>query len=79
MTIVRLGKFLSPPKTRVAGPGALELLGNEWQGLALDFLTNTYALRTAPQAEQLLGSGPYTVEAGLGLSFLDNSYALGVA
>lgn len=62
-----------------AGNGALELLGNEWEGLALDFLTNTSAWRVAPQAEQLLGSGPYTVEPGLGLSFIDNSYALGVA
>ena len=62
-----------------ASGGAVELLGDEWQGLALDFLTNTYAMRTANQAEQLLGPGPYTVEPGLGLSFTDNTYALGTA
>jgi hypothetical protein len=63
----------------VTGGGAVELLGDEWQGLALDFLTNTYAWRVASQAEQLLGPGPYSVEPGMGISFLDNSYALGIS
>lgn len=60
----------------VINTSGVELLGDEWQGLALDFLTNAYATRTATQAEQLLGPGPYTAELGLGLSFTDNTYSL---
>lgn len=60
----------------VVNTSGVELLGDEWQGLALDFLTNAYATRTATQAEQLLGPGPYTAELGLGLSFTDNTYSL---
>jgi len=60
----------------VINTSGVELIGDEWQGLALDFLTNAYATRTATQAEQLLGPGPYTAELGLGLSFTDNTYSL---
>lgn len=62
------------------GGDALIVLGDEWNGLALDFISNTYANRVAAnQAETLLGSGPGTAETGVGLSFTDNSYALGTA
>lgn len=55
-------------------PGALTLLGQEWQGLALDFTDNSYAVRTATGAEQLLGSNMSTAENGLGMDFTDNTY-----
>jgi hypothetical protein len=56
--------------------GALTLLGDEWQGLALDFTDDTYVLRTALGAETLLGIGPSFVENGLGVDFTDNSYVV---
>lgn len=53
-----------------------QLLGNEWRGLAIDFLTNTYEIHDATGAETLLGSGPDTASNGLGLDFTDNSYVV---
>lgn len=56
---------------------AEQLLGNEWRGLAIDFLTNTYAISTATNAETLLGTGPDTIEdAAFALDFTDNSSAV---
>lgn len=56
---------------------AASLLGNEWDGFALDFIGNTYAVRTSVGAERLLGAGPYSADMGLGLDFTDNSLAIG--
>lgn len=58
------------------GPAAL-LLGNEWSGLALDFVVNHYAVRVRSNSELLLGSGPYSMLPGLALDFTDNSNAVG--
>ena len=74
--VVGVGRLLRPIAGNVAA-GAVGLIGNEWDGFALDFLTDTSAVRvTTDQAEELLGSGPDTVEPGLGISFLDNSVAV---
>ena len=62
----------------VAAPDASALLGNEWSGFALDFLGDTYTIRTTNGAERLLGDGPGSAEIGLGLDFTDNSSALGI-
>ena len=53
-----------------------DLIGNEWQGMSLDFLTNTYQVRIATGSEQLTGSGPYTVEVSLGMDFTQNNYTM---
>lgn len=53
-----------------------DLLGNEWQGLALDFVANTYEVRTATGSEQLTGTGPYTVETSIGMDFTQNNYTM---
>ena len=53
-----------------------DLIGNEWQGMSLDFLTNTYQVRIATGSEQLTGSGPYTVEVSLGIDFTQNNYTM---
>lgn len=55
---------------------AEDLIGNEWNGFSLDFVTNTSVVRTSSGAEALLGSGPYNPEAGMGLDFIDNTLAL---
>lgn len=64
-----------------AGAGgwdAVDTLGDEWRGLSLDFLSNTYAVRLATSAEDLLGPGPNRADAGLGLDFTANGYAIGI-
>lgn len=53
-----------------------DLLGNEWQGLAINFQTNTYELRIATGSEQLTGTGPDTVEVSLGVDFAQNNYTM---
>lgn len=57
---------------------AFLLLGNEWNGFAIDFTDNSYAIQkqSVSGGEALLGAGPYTTENGLGLDFTDNSYAV---
>lgn len=62
-----------------AAAGAVGVLGNEWRGLAIDFVTNTYAIATATGSETLLGSGPASAETALGLDLTDNTYAVRVA
>jgi len=65
---------------RVPAENAVSLLGNEWIGFTLDFISDSFATRTAAnEAETLLGTGPATAEVALGVSFTDNSYALGTA
>ena len=53
-------------------------LGDEWNGLALDFTTNLYLnVVTSSQAEQLLGPGPAAQEPyALALSFTDDTSAM---
>jgi hypothetical protein len=58
------------------GFGAVGLLGNEWNGFALDFLTDTVAVQTSLRSEQLLGSGPSSPEIALAMDFTDNSFAV---
>ena len=60
------------------GFGALGLIGNEWDGFALDFLTDTYATQISIGAERLLGSGPTSAEIAFSLDLTDNSYAVNV-
>lgn len=64
---------------RTVSDGELLLLqlGNEWDGLALDFTTDLVASRISLGAERLLGTGPDTVEPYcLGLDFTDNTSAV---
>lgn len=66
------------PLSHAGGDGAaVALLGNEWSGLALDFVVNHYAVRVRSNSELLLGSGPYSMLPGLALDFTDNSNAVG--
>lgn len=77
---IGVGRLMRPVTGLGTPYDAAGLIGNEWNGFALDFLSNTVAVRVATnQAEQLLGSGPDTAEPGIGISFTDNSYALGTA
>ena len=64
-----------PLATSGGSPTAVDVLGDVWNGLALDFLSNTYIFRVSLVAEELFGSGPIASanETGLGLDFLDNS------
>lgn len=55
---------------------AIVLLGNEWNGLSLDFTDNTYAMRLSQGAETLLGAGPNSTEVSFGVDFTDNTYAV---
>ncbi len=52
-------------------------LGNEWDGLALDFTSNLQLMRVSTGAERLLAAGPSSVETAIGIDFTDNSYAIG--
>jgi hypothetical protein len=54
----------------IANPAVL-LLGNEYEGLAIDFTVNQYAVRTL-NANDILGNEP----RGLALEFLSNTYAV---
>lgn len=59
------------------GGAASTLLGNEWDGMAIDFIANDVVVRDSNNAEMLLGATFATQEAaGLALDFLDNSYAV---
>ncbi len=64
-----------PLATSGGSPTAVDVLGDVWDGFALDFLSNTYIFRVSLGAERLFGSGPIASanETGLGLDFLDNS------
>lgn len=68
---------------KTAGPtdslnSATYLIQDEWNGFALDFTSNTYAISVATQADYLLGSSPTTADRGLSFDFPSNSYAVGV-
>lgn len=52
-------------------------LGNEWDGLALDFTSNLQLMRISTGAERLLAAGPSSVETAIGMDFTDNTYAIG--
>lgn len=60
--------------------GAATLLGDEWNGLAIDFTSNTYLVRVSTGAEALFGPGPVAsaAETGVALDFTDNSSAMKV-
>lgn len=60
------------------GFGAVGLLGNEWDGLALDFLTNTVVMQVSTGSERLLGAGPNSAEIAFAIDMTDNSYAVNV-
>ena len=52
-------------------------LGDEWNGLALDFTTNTQLMTVSKGAETLMGPGPDAQENyAVGLDFTDNTSAL---
>ena len=76
--LLRPGQLLTPIARRAVSSGALILLGNEWSGFSLDFITNDYAIqRPLSQSETLLGTGPDTTEAAvLALDFTDNTSAI---
>lgn len=57
---------------------AYTLIQNEWNGFALDFTSNTYAISVATAAEYLLGDSPATANRGLAFDFPSNTYAVGV-
>lgn len=50
---------------------ARDLLGDEPNGLAIDFTDNSYAIRTTSQAEIGLDT-----ETGMAIDFVDDSYAM---
>ena len=56
--------FPGPSITLGTGSGAVPLLGEEWNGLALDFTNNTYASRISNDAEAALGGSPYYQATG---------------
>lgn len=64
-----------PLATSGANPTAVDVLGDVWDGFALDFISNTYIVRVSLGAEELFGPGPIAsaTETGLGLDFIDNS------
>lgn len=73
--VLRIGGLLSSGIK--GGSGALTLLGNEWDGLALDFVTDTYASRVSTGSEKLLAAGIASIEPSVAIDFTDNSYAIG--
>jgi hypothetical protein len=54
------------------GNSALTLLGNEPNGMAIDFLTNTYVVRFSTSVETLL----WDEASGLAMDFTNNTYAV---
>lgn len=56
--------------------GAIPLLSVEWNGLALDFTDDTYAVRVSTGAEAALGGSPYDQATGASMDFTDNSYVV---
>ena len=79
---MKLARAIATPALPLSGGGgrwtAASALDDEWRGFSLDFLSNTYAVRTATDAELLLGAGPIRADNGLGLDFTVNSYAIGI-
>ena len=75
-----LGRVGFLPLATNGGLTAVDVLGDVWEGFALDFLSNTSIFRVSLGAEELFGPGPIASasETGLGLDFLDNSSALKV-
>lgn len=69
--------FPGPSASGSASSGALGLLGAEWEGFSLDFITNTYATRTALSAEKLLGPNIDNSDTGVALDFTTNTFAIG--
>lgn len=78
VSILSAGRLLGG-RNMASGGGAVGVLGNEWRGLAIDFVTNTYAIARSTGSETLLGSGPGSAETALGLDLTDNTYAVRVA
>ena len=78
---MKLARAIATPAIPLNGGGgrwtASSSLDDEWRGFALDFISNTYAVRTATSSEQLLGAGPIRADNGVGLDFTDNTYAIG--
>ena len=75
VSILAAGRLLGG-RNQAAGGGAATVLGNEWRGLAIDFVTNSYVIANSTNAETLLGSGPGSAETAFGLDFTDNTYAV---
>ena len=75
-----IGRVGFLPLSTGGGVTAVEVLGDEWNGFAIDFLSNTYINRVSIGAETLFGSGPIASagETGVALDFLDNTSALKV-
>lgn len=69
--------FPGPSSVSSGTLGALGLLGNEWDGFAIDFTNDTFATRTSTSAERLLGPNIDNSETGIGFDFMTNSYAIG--
>lgn len=63
--------FGPPTIGGAAGNGAIYLLGTEDNGFAIDFLTNSYALREL-EAIDLLGSEPQ----GFAMDYISDTYAV---
>ena len=80
---MKMSYAIATPELPVTGGGArggrpaLALLDLDWTGFALDFTSNTYAIRTSSGAETLLGATPSAVTDGTALDFTDNTYAIG--
>ena len=68
--------FPGPSIIAQALTGAIPLLAIEWNGLALDFTDNTYAVRVSTGAEAALGGSPYDQAVGASMDFTDNSYVV---
>ncbi len=58
------------------GYNATLYLGEEWNGLSIDFTDNSYAIRTSGGAEAYLSGLPSTPENGLAIDFTDDTYAV---
>lgn len=56
------------------GGAAASLIGGEYDGFALDFLANGYAIRTL-NADDMLGAEP----SGLAIEFISNTSAMKVS
>lgn len=62
------------------GTTAADVLGDVWNGFALDFISNTYITRVSTGVEELFGPGPIASasETGLAFDFLENAFELKV-
>lgn len=68
--------FPGPSIISQALTGAISLLDVEWNGFAVDFTNNTYAVRVSTGAEAALGGSPFDQAAGASMDFTDNSYVV---